>query len=275
MQVVSQVTDGVVVPADVPATPVPTEGSSPSIPVEGDSVTTNSTQRPQDDGDISSQTPSARRRRRCSSSSPMCVPVTADAGFPMPPHELHEDDEEMDTQKFYNHGRKIAALVQPNEAWFQDVLSAFGLKDLCQVRFHTIHNGMLMAFVERWHPETSSFHLHHSEVSITLDDVAWLLQIPIRGTLLGHGRLTKEEVREMLIEELAADPKYVLEEVERLHWRTSICWILQHFSNIIGWGEVQDYTEAMLSARAFVPLRGNQVPDPYRHYLDRMVAEDV
>ncbi|XP_058749047.1 uncharacterized protein LOC131622013 [Vicia villosa] len=187
------------------------------------------------------------------------------------------------------------------------------------------------------------------------------------GTLLGHGGLTKEEAREMLIEELGDDPKDALEEVERTYeavvrfhflarqyaaellaaqqaagdpvdveihmqrvlryyflyllgaplfmdtsssytnvvylrylldtarihehnWGVATqaynyhifregClwkgWILQHFPGIIGWGEVLDYTEAMPRARAFVPFIGNQVPDPYMHYLDRMAAEDV
>ncbi|XP_058733574.1 uncharacterized protein LOC131605206 [Vicia villosa] len=65
------------------------------------------------------------------------------------------------------------------------------------------------------HPETSSFHLPHSEITITFDDVTCLLRLPIRGTLLGHGRLTKEEAKKMLIAELGADPDDALEEVER------------------------------------------------------------
>ncbi|XP_058782830.1 protein MAIN-LIKE 1-like [Vicia villosa] len=72
-----------------------------------------------------------------------------------------------------------------------------------------------MTFAERWHPETSLFHLSHGEVTITLEDVTCLMHIPIRGILFGHGRLTKEEAREMLIEELGVDLKDALEEVER------------------------------------------------------------
>ncbi|XP_058749787.1 protein MAIN-LIKE 1-like [Vicia villosa] len=78
-----------------------------------------------------------------------------------------------------------------------------------------MHNGMLMAFAERWHPETSSFHLPYSEITITLDGIACLLHIPIRGTLLAHGRMTKEEAREVLIAEVGADPEDALEEVEK------------------------------------------------------------
>ncbi|XP_058784719.1 protein MAIN-LIKE 1-like [Vicia villosa] len=72
-----------------------------------------------------------------------------------------------------------------------------------------------MAILERWHPETSYFHLPHGEITITLDDVACLLNLPIKSTLLGYDRLTKEEVMEMMIEELGASPADALEKVER------------------------------------------------------------
>ncbi|XP_058773864.1 protein MAIN-LIKE 1-like [Vicia villosa] len=43
---------------------------------------------------------------------------------------------------------------------------------------------LLSAFVERWHPETSSFHMPFGEMTITLDDVSCLLHVPIRGELV-------------------------------------------------------------------------------------------
>ncbi|XP_050895905.1 uncharacterized protein LOC127102595 [Lathyrus oleraceus] len=52
-------------------------------------------------------------------------------------------------------------------------------------------------------------------------------------------------------------------------------WILQHFSCISGWASVHDYTEDMLRATAFIPLRGNQAIEPYRLYLDCLVVKDM
>ncbi|XP_058765901.1 uncharacterized protein LOC131639419 [Vicia villosa] len=158
------------------------------------------------------------------------------------------------------------------------------------------------------------------------------------GTLLGHGTLTKEEVMEVLITELGADPEDTLEEVERsrgahvrctqlfvdtnspyidvaylrylldiacIHeynlggttlaynyhklrygckWKARtmadncslvVGWILQHFPMIIGWREVPGYTEFMPRASAYILLIGNQVSDPYRYSIGRMVAEDI
>ncbi|XP_058751984.1 protein MAINTENANCE OF MERISTEMS-like [Vicia villosa] len=125
------------------------------------------------------------------------------------------DGDSRDSQRFYNHGRKIRDLAQPDQPWFQEVLAASGLRDLYMLGYYTIHNGMPAAFVERWHLETSSFHLLHGEITITLNDVACLLHLPIRGTLFRHGRMTKAEAQEMLIAKLGADPDDALEEVER------------------------------------------------------------
>ncbi|XP_058783614.1 uncharacterized protein LOC131658324 [Vicia villosa] len=243
------------------------------------------------------------------------VPPPADVGSPMPPLEgvdpLREDVDldypgEKEPQKFYNHGRKILALEQPHEAWFQDVLTASGLKDLCEIGYTVIHNRMLMEFAERWHPKTSFFHLPHGEVTITLDDVSCLLHILIRGALLRHGRMRKEEARNLLVEELVPDPLDAVEDVDKTHGahvRYSFLvqrytdalvaaryadgdlaeveihrqhgWILQHFQMIIGWGSMQEYIEVWPRARAFIPLRGIQTVEPYRVYLDHIVAEDT
>ena len=40
---------------------------------------------------------------------------------------------------------------------------------------------LLTAFVDRWRPETHSFHLPCGEVSITLQDVAMILGLPLEG----------------------------------------------------------------------------------------------
>jgi hypothetical protein len=40
--------------------------------------------------------------------------------------------------------------------------------------------------VDRWHKETSSFHIPSGVLTVTLDDVYCLLHLPIEGTLLDH-----------------------------------------------------------------------------------------
>ncbi|CAL5196149.1 unnamed protein product [Lathyrus oleraceus] len=80
-----------------------------------------------------------------------------------------------------------------------------------------VNHGILNAFVERWHSETSSFHLL-TDMSITLDDVSYLLNLLIRGKLLDHGRICKDEALEMMVDYLGVDPEAALTEMERTRW---------------------------------------------------------
>lgn len=58
-------------------------------------------------------------------------------------------------------------------------------------------------------------------------------------------------------------------------FQTFQAWILQHFFHISGWAGVPTYTKDMSRATAFALLRGNQMTDSFRVYLDRLVAEEI
>ena len=64
--------------------------------------------------------------------------------------------------------------------------------------YENISHRFVCAMSERWHEETSNFHLPVGEMTITLDDVACLLGIPITGRLLHYRELTCEEGLEMM-----------------------------------------------------------------------------
>jgi hypothetical protein len=63
---------------------------------------------------------------------------------------------------------------------------------LCQANLlaiaEIVHRGMpvfntmtITAMVDRWRPETHSFHLPCGEMTVTLEDMAMILGLPIRG----------------------------------------------------------------------------------------------
>ncbi|XP_050877394.1 protein MAIN-LIKE 1-like [Lathyrus oleraceus] len=125
------------------------------------------------------------------------------------------DREDRNPLKIINHGRKITGLPRSNEKCFQAALSLSGMKDLCMTGYMTVNHGILNAFLEIWHIETSSFHLPLGEMSITLDDVLCLLHLPVGGKRLGHGRISKDKELELMVDNLGVDLEVVLTEMER------------------------------------------------------------
>ncbi|XP_006577605.1 uncharacterized protein [Glycine max] len=61
-----------------------------------------------------------------------------------------------------------------------------GLASLVTARYPTANKGFMNAFVERWHQETSSFHLPVREMTITPDDVSSLLHLPMTSKPIDH-----------------------------------------------------------------------------------------
>ena len=62
-----------------------------------------------------------------------------------------------------------------------DIVKRVGLEGLYRTPCREIDHNLIMTFVERWRPETHTFHLPHGETTITLQDVEVLLGIPFDG----------------------------------------------------------------------------------------------
>jgi len=87
----------------------------------------------------------------------------------------------MGEYKCINAGKKLRELGK-----LEDGLRWSGLHDLIYIGYSSVTNVMVRALCERWHTETSSFHLPVGEMTITLDDVYNLIHIPIQGRILDH-----------------------------------------------------------------------------------------
>ena len=63
-----------------------------------------------------------------------------------------------------------------------------------------LDHALITTFVERWRPETHTFHLPHGEMTITLQDVEVIMGLPIEGeAMVGFTKRTwKTMCNEML-----------------------------------------------------------------------------
>jgi len=90
---------------------------------------------------------------------------------------------------------------------------------------------LLTTFVDRWRPETHSFHLPCGEVSITLQDVAMILGLPLEGIAV-TGIIQTDGWRDMVEALIGIRPPEPPEGVkDRKTSRVSSAWLRQNFNH--------------------------------------------
>ena len=121
--------------------------------------------------------------------------------------------------KLSSHGRKVQKFGRPATE-IEGLVTATRLSPLIACSLDTGNQGLISAFVERWHKETSSFHLPIGEVTITLDDVTSLLHLPIIGEFHIFETLHVDEVVLMLVELLEVSGDEARAEIVQCHGHT-------------------------------------------------------
>lgn len=107
-----------------------------------------------------------------------------------------------------------------------------GLLNLAKYSYKHIDRVLVSAFIERWHPETNSFHLPFGEMTITLDDVRHILDIPVDGVPvygeLGASNMAFEVALDLVCRGLGVSKVQAQTEMEKafaikLSWIKSVC----------------------------------------------------
>ncbi|XP_012477724.2 protein MAINTENANCE OF MERISTEMS-like [Gossypium raimondii] len=77
---------------------------------------------------------------------------------------------------------RVSVLKKAPDARLMSYLELAGFGSVALIRSSDLHFDLLSALVERWHPETHTFYFPCGECTVTLEDVALQLGLPIDGS---------------------------------------------------------------------------------------------
>ena len=132
--------------------------------------------------------------------------------------------------------------------YIQQVVHNSGLAPLLDCSYRMVDKGLLSAFTERWHRETSSFHLPVGEMTITLDDVSSLCHLSVSGAFFSLPLLPRHDACLLLISLLGVSLSEAMLETDSTrgaHVRLS--WLMDIYNR-----ELANEERLQYAARAFL-----------------------
>ncbi|KAH1257784.1 Protein MAIN-LIKE 2 [Glycine max] len=143
--------------------------------------------------------------------------------------------------KLVSHERKVEKFGRPAPK-IEVIVATTGFSSLITYSLETGDKGLLFAFAERWNNKTNNFHLPIRELSITLDDVASLLHLPITSAFYTFDAINVEQFLEMSIQDAKDEIEHCRGAYVRLAWLRD-SWIYEHFPKIRNIIVDEDYYE--------------------------------
>ncbi|KAL7251008.1 hypothetical protein ACSBR1_012932 [Camellia fascicularis] len=144
------------------------------------------------------------------------------------------EQKERNPLRCYNHASKILEWwwwSRTDNKRFRDIVQQSGLTSLVHCIYRFVNRIVISAFVERWQPETNTFHLTVGEMTMTLDDVGTILGIPIIGRSVSATTLTDQQAHALVVDALGVDDTEATKELSSARGQSvKLEWLRNKFS---------------------------------------------
>ncbi|KAE9587175.1 putative protein-serine/threonine phosphatase [Lupinus albus] len=141
------------------------------------------------------------------------------------------------------------------EPLLNDILQLTGFSKLSSLRSFNIDPSLITALVERWRPETHTFHLPHGECTITLEDVSLQIGVNVNGLpLAGPTYFDWNEICEELLGKVPSD------EQDMRGCELKLTWLFDNFETLPP-RPTQLQKEQFCRARILYMIGGELLPD--------------
>ncbi|KAH6785794.1 hypothetical protein C2S51_038249 [Perilla frutescens var. frutescens] len=139
--------------------------------------------------------------------------------------------------------------AEDSSVTWKTLVKKSGLLRLRKLAYRAPNRNLVSAFVERWHPETNSFHLPFGEMSITLEDVYCLTGLCIEGRPVEFAGEDVAGGQHMVRRLLGVSAEEAIAEVSDRGSYIKLKWLHSRFSTL---ASSDDDFEVVYAARAFL-----------------------
>ncbi|XP_028061484.1 protein MAIN-LIKE 1-like [Camellia sinensis] len=144
--------------------------------------------------------------------------------------------EERGPLKCHNHSSKILAWPWwsvDNNTRFKAIIEQSRLSQLARCTYRFINKLLISSFVERWQPETNTFHMTVGEMTLTLDDVGNILGLPIVGRSVSVPDVTDHHGVTLLVSGLGITKRVAHEEISTAGGNSvKLEWLRSQFAGV-------------------------------------------
>jgi len=155
------------------------------------------------------------------------------------------------------------------------IVRSHGLGDIQDLMYATINIPMVEAFLERWQPETNTFHMPWGEMTITLHDVHFILGLKLTGDHMGHTKKDKRrggnrDVTQALVKR--AKKMFKIPEGYINHARVPVQFFIQHVQtlNLKDTDLAGAYIIYLLASTLFPDKSQSSLPLAYVQFVEEL-----
>lgn len=135
-------------------------------------------------------------------------------------------DEERSPLTCVNHAQKVADWkILENASRFRNIIV-----NAC---YRSVNKNLISASLGRWFSKTNTFHMLFGEITITLDDVASLLHIPVEGKPIQSLSFDMEQAVQIVCKYLGLSKAEArLEMNDRVGYKLSLFMLVEKFRDV-------------------------------------------
>ncbi|RWR97247.1 serine/threonine-protein phosphatase 7 long form isoform X1 [Cinnamomum micranthum f. kanehirae] len=193
--------------------------------------------------------------------------------------EVVEEVQEWVALKCLSHRQKIPHWQLNESGRFRELVDKSNLSPLITASYRSASKILVSCFVERWQPETNTFHMPFGEMSISLDDVVTILGILVSSRSVPYsGRMSFQDAHSLPVDTLGVDPNEANDELQQIRGQSvRLEWLRGRFSNITDEDgndmidyAVRAYLLYLLGCTLFTDKTGTCVPIMYLTLLTNL-----